>query len=221
MKSQITFSILATLTLFFFQNCSTELASASYKIGSNRGNAMDPNKLEVGSAVWPRTDSTVSNPVPLSISRHALPLAIDFKVNPSYDENSTIMSWGTWLSTWHSNVDEVAPLDQPKYIYRLDLFKNKVIDLSSGQAVLTLSAKDATELVSLLGTSVLANAREFRNSANCAPGTAKEYATLETDYGLFDLGQGAPCAEIDLYKNDGSGSTAGLQQFLEDLEDKL
>jgi hypothetical protein len=222
MKTKLIFTILAFTMMFAFQNCGQEYAAATYNISSNRGNAGDPGKVEVGPAVWPRTDSTISNPVPLSVSRAALPEAIDFNSNPNFDENSAITSWGAWLSAWHDlPADAQAVLGQPKFLFRLDIFKGTVTDLTSDEVVYTLGPKEAAKLASIFSSSILANAREFSATASCTPSDAEGYATLETDYGLFDLGAGAPCAVVDLFKNDGSGKSGGLNDFLKKIQSKI
>jgi hypothetical protein len=83
-----------------------------------------------------------------------------------------------------------------------------------------LNSAEIARVESLFASSILASARQFTAAAACSPSDADEYASLETDYGVFDLGAGAPCAFVDLYRNDGSGADAGLRSFLHEIATK-
>lgn len=172
---------------------------------------MDPHKVAVGPAVWPRVDSASTNPVPLTTANSALPLAIDFGANANGNDPNAL-SWGPWLSNWKFlDASLIQYLGEPKYLYRLDLFKNEVVELKTHKIIYQLSAAESAELNTLLSQSILA----------CSPSAEQQYASLETDYGIFDLGADTPCAVVDLFRNDGHGTPSGVAPFLSQLENAI
>jgi len=218
--NKLAVSIICALTITVFQNCANESSVYSTTMSSSRGNANDPNKLIVGAAVWPRTDSEITNPVPLNITKAALPLAIDFSLNPLYVDGN--VTWGFWIRSWKQySPADMAYFGQPKYSYRLDMFKNAVVDLASQTVIYQLNKHEAQKLKTMLAGAILANAQQFSATSTCTPSDADNYASLETDYGIFDLGAGAPCSVVDLFKNNNSGQVSGMQQFLTHIQGKF
>jgi hypothetical protein len=210
---KLIFTLISALVVTAFQNCSADGTVYTTTVATT-GGAENPNKLEVGNQVYPRSDSTISNPVPLSVSKAALPLALDFSPNPLYTSTGSV-SLGYWISSWKQySIADLAYLGQPEYSYRLDLFKNVVVELTTQTTVYQLSPKEVQTLNAIFSSSILANADQFSANAGCTASTATNYASLETDYGIFDLGAGSPCAVVDLFQNNGSGQLAGLQGFL-------
>jgi hypothetical protein len=215
--SKFAFSIIAAFTIVAFQNCGRDFASAATYMSENRGNSGDPNKLEVGTAVFPDIDSEVVNPIPLTVSKKALPLALDFSANPDWQENGT--SWAYWIRSWKMySPEDMKYLGPAKFFYRLDIFKGVVIDLASQNIVYKLSSLEKTALQKILDNSILANAGQF---GSCTASDNGAYGSLETDYGMFELGQGSPCATIDLFRTDNSGKLAGMEIFLARIQNRI
>jgi len=214
---KFTLSLIAAFTVCAFQNCGREFASAATYMNESRGNAGDPDKVVVGSAVYPDIDSEVVNPVPLTVSKKALPLALDFAANPAWQDNGT--TWAYWIRSWKQySPDDMKYLGAPKFFYRLDIFKGAVIDLTTQKVVYNLTHVEKATLQTILDSSILANASQF---SACTQSDAGSYGSLETDYGMFELGQGSPCATIDLFRNDNSGKVAGMEIFLAHIQNRI
>lgn len=214
---KLTFTIICTILVSTFQNCAREIhAQASDSIINNGG---DPEKVRVSPSVWPNPDSVVTNPNPLNTTEEVVPYAIDFGVNPNWSPSAAQMSWGWWIYNWkQATTTDVQYLGAPEYLYRLDLFKFAVIDIQTRRVIYTLTPAQVNQVNGLLGSSTLANApvSSAANAADaCTTSTPADYATLESDYGDFDLVAGAPCATVDLMNSN--GLPAGLQNFLNSL----
>jgi hypothetical protein len=209
--------IIGAITVTAFQNCGKGFASATTTMNESRGVDQNPDQISVGTQVYPEVDSEVTNPVPLNISQRASPGAVDFDANPAWVNGS--MSWAYWLRSWKIyGLADLKYFGEPKFLYRLDLVKNVVWDLKTQTIVYTLSAVEAATLNSIFQGSILANAQDV---GACAMTSDGNYATLETDYGFFELGSGSGCTIVDLFKNDNSGHVAGLEGFLTHLTTRL
>lgn len=111
-----------------------------------------------------------------------------------------------------------------QWAFRLDLRSGEVVDQVFGDVLYTLNAADRAELAAIFKNSIIATPPQLLkpNEAQyaCTADYREGYANLITNVQNFELGSGSSSCALDLYKRD-TRMNAGLEKFLEGLEDKL
>ena len=182
-KNQLSWALLITSSLLFFQNCGKFQAIDSGGSGILVSAGVTPNPNAKAYSADEGRDALPDG------SFMASPLAVDF---------------GS---------------DGAQFLYRIILATGEVIQIADPTIhELQLTAEQMASLNQILDHSQLSSMANFPVNADlmCAQAFVSAYASIHTNYGAFDIGAGASsCNVIDLFKNDSTGTNAGLKEFLE------
>lgn len=110
-----------------------------------------------------------------------------------------------------------------QFPYHLNLVTGEITARDSDAVLGELTQAEQDELSFILDNAILANKKDYLDpDIMCAAVMVQGYANLQTDQGEVIVGAGtSSCDIVDLFKDDDSGQEAGLQQWLEKLQDRL